>query len=227
MENTQTADWKLETLSELENAKWPTDTDWISITRFAHDEDSEIRYRTCELLALFPSPESEQLLLGRLNDQDRLVRASACDSLSFSKSLETLQALKRAAEDRTCLVRGYAVISLADVQLHSETNPKETIAFLKKVESQESSDWVRIFLYRSLLILGEYTYGRLLLGMVHNRYYKNRCAALSLLEELVANGYVDYLPGIKAVLEDCISVEQAYSVKLKLEKLLKTLPINR
>ena len=57
--------------------------------------------------------------------------------------------------------------------------------------------------------------------MVGDKSYKNRSAALSMLEELLENPIVSYLPNLAEVLKQQLSVERAYAVKLKLSRIIE------
>lgn len=216
-----TTEEKLDYIYSLETRSCLSEDEWTCLKTLFVDKDVEVRYSVAELLALFPSVRSEQMLLERLGDSNRLVRACICDSLAFSTSHTTLEKLMYAAGDRVGLVRGYAVLSIADVQLNMEFYSQETIEFLKELEKRESNSWVRIAVFRSLFLLGEYTYGQKLLSMVGDKSYKNRSAALSMLEELLENPIVSYLPNLAEVLKQQLSVERAYAVKLKLSRIIE------
>lgn len=215
-----TLEQKLDFIYKLEDKTDLNANEWKAVSELINDDSSEIRLVASELLALFPSTNSEKLLLSILNDSDYLVRASVCDSLSFSKSPETLQRLMCFAKDKRCLVRGYAVLSIADIQLNLQTDLSLTIEYLKTLEQNEKSQWVKTAVYRSIFILGDLSYGEKLVGMINNRYYKNRLFALNLIQQLFENNQSNNLPNIVNVINNRLAVEKAYSVKLKLRELL-------
>lgn len=220
MNKKYTAEEKIDLVISLEEKNSLNNNDWSDIKDFAEDKESEVRYRVSELLSLFPSNESEKLLLPMLNDTDNLVRASVCDSLSFSKSPDTLRMLMKSAKDKRFLVRGYAALSIGEVQKNIGLNQNETVDFLKRLNQKESSEWVKIAISYSLYILGENSYGNFILEKINSRYYKNRCFVLSVLEELMINNMVDKMPPILPILKQRLKVERAYSVKNKLERLI-------
>lgn len=131
MFNNYTTEEKLDFIFSLEENQSLCIDDWNQIKSFSEDNDSEVRYRVAELLALFPSDESEKLLVSMLNDHNYMVRASACDSLSFSNSSVTIELLTRLAKDSRYLVRGYAVLSIGDIQKNISAYSPEIIESLK------------------------------------------------------------------------------------------------
>lgn len=223
MDKWKTTDDKLDFIEELEQLELMSKEDWEDISILLQDKDSEVRLRASELLALFPTRESERLLLSIRKDPDYLVRASACDSLYFSKSLETLNFLIDSAKDKRYLVRGYAILSIGDVQYHIDSDKSTTVSFLENLYHKEPSEWVRIAISRSLFILGKSSYGDYLLSMINSRYYKNRCFVISLLEQLIESKSDFVIPKMRTVLESRLERENAQSVKLKLIRLFEVL----
>ncbi len=215
-----TIEEKMNLIYKLEKVKNLTDDEWDKIVKLLCDDSPEVRLGVSELLAMFPSADSERLLLSILDDSDYLVRASVCDSLSFSQSQETLYKLMDFAKDKKYLVRGYAILSIGDIQFKLQSNSNSTIEYLKVLEQKETSQWVKIAIYRSLFILGDFSYGKKLLDMLNNRYYKNRSFVLSLLEQLFENDQYSNLLDVKTILQKRLETEKTYSVKLKICKLL-------
>lgn len=220
MNKEHTTEDKLDCILSLEEKRSLSQNDWSIIRNYIVDKDSELRYRAAGLLALFPSDESEQLLVPLLNDDDHLVRATACDSLSFSKSNNTLNLLLKVVKDKQYLVRGYAILSIGDIQNNIGSDNTEVIKLLKYLYAKESSEWVKIAISRSLYILGEFSYGNLLLEKLNNRSYRNRCFVLSLLEQLIDNNNAYNMPNVFLSLNQRLEVEEADSVKIKLESLI-------
>lgn len=216
-----TSEEKLDYLYKSEKMTRLSDNDRNKIIELVTDGSSEVRLTVSELLALFPSADSEKLLLSLLNDSNYLVRASACDSLSFSQSEETLHKLMPLSMDKRYLVRGYAILSIGDIQLKLKSDLNTTVKYLKALEQNETSEWVKIAIYRSLFLLGDYSYGNKLIDMINNRYYKNRIFTLSLLEQLFENNQYKNLPDVTQVLKKRLETEKAYSVKAKICELLK------
>ena len=211
---------KLDFIDDLKQYEYLSNEKWDMLAELVKDEEQEIRLNVSEILALFPTEMSEKLLLYLLNDSNYLVRASACDSLSFSKSEETLHKLLLLTNDKKYLVRGYAILSIGDIQLKVNSNFNLTIEYLMRLESEEKSQWVKIAIYRSLFLLGDLSYYKELLCMIENRYYHNRSFALSLIEELVDNNRCCELIDLETTLKNRLLTERAYSVKLKLYKIL-------
>ncbi len=220
MNKENTSEEKIQYISSLEESISLGDSDFSNLVELAEDEDSEVRYRVAELLALFPSEESERLLVAMCNDTDYMVRVSACDSLAFSKSIETLKILFKAAKDKRFLVRGYAILSIGDIQNNIGINSNGTIDFLKQLFQKESSEWVRIAISHSLYHLGEYSFGDYLLEKLNSRYYQNRCAVLNSLDQLYDNNMIHNMPGLLPILTKRFEIESAYSVKEHLQRFI-------
>lgn len=212
---------KLDIIYKLEDKTDLSADDWNKISELINDNSSEIRLEISELLALFPSENSEKMLLSILNDSDYLIRASVCDSLYFSVSQETLHKLMTFAKDKRYLVRGYAILSIGDIQLNLKTDSGPIVEYLKMLEQKEKSQWVKIAIYRSLFILGDLSYGEKLVNMINNRYYKNRIFALNLIKQLFEDNQYNNMPNIITVIYKRLETERAYSVKLELNKLLE------
>lgn len=176
---------KLEYIYSLEELTELNINQWAHLQSFAKDIDSEVRNSVAELLAIFPSEKSEAILLSMINDEDTLVRASVCDSLCISASYDTLKILMKYAKDNRYLVRGYAILSIADIQMKITCNKNNTIDFLKCLYKSEKSEWVKIFISRSLCLLDENFYINNLLEKLNSRYYKNRICVLNSLDELI------------------------------------------
>lgn len=209
---------KLNWLYELEEHKAICEEDWHQIISLAFDSDAEVRLQVSEILALFPSKESENLLLGMLNDTSFLVRASVCDSLHFSNSPIVLHALVNSTNDKHYLVRGYAALSIGDIQYSAKANSQQIIEYLKNMERTEKNEWVKIAVYRSLFLLNEVSYGTKLLNMVNSRFYKNRCFVINLLSEFIDLSYE--IPEMENILRQRLKSEKYVSVKESIKKIL-------
>lgn len=215
-----TTEEKLDFIFLLEENNNLCTDDWNKIKILSEDNDSEVRYRVAELLALFPSEKSEEWLISMLNDDNHMVRAAACDSLSFSTSSNTSKLLWRLAKDSRYLVRGYAILSIGDIQKNIDSNSNEVIQLLKRLDSKESCEWVKIAISRSLYILGEYSYGTFLLEKLNSRNYKSRSFVLNLLEPLIDSNITNNIPNMLQILKQRLTLESAFAVKLKLQSLI-------
>lgn len=184
------------------------------------DANIEVRVRVSELLSLYPSTESEIVLLRLIKDKNYLVRASACDSLSWSSSVVVLDALIKATKDRSALVRGYSILSLADVQKNISCNATRVNEILEKLLTKEKSTWVKIALYRSLVSLGKQCYRECFIRQIFSKDYKNRCFTLSLLEELLDNNMFQATNDLLEFLQQAYEEEDTTAVKDKLLKLI-------
>lgn len=215
-------DKKFEAIDKLKESTNLDDNDWMMLSVLSNDESQEIRLEVSEVLALFPTIESEKILLNLLNDSDYLVRASACDSLYFSLSQETLKKLKLMTKDSRYLVRGYAVLSIGDVQKNVKVNKKSTIAFLKTLETEEKSRWVEIAVYRSLFILEEVSYIDKLICAINDTNYKNRSFALSLIEQLLDDNVLFDFNMLKQTAQNRLAIEKNLPIKQKLYEVIKS-----
>ena len=215
-------DKKFEAIDKLKESANLDDNDWMMLSVLSNDENQEIRLEVSEVLALFPTIESEKILLNLLNDSDYLVRASACDSLYFSLSQETLKKLKLMTKDSRYLVRGYAVLSIGDVQKNVKVNKKSTIAFLKTLETEEKSRWVEIAVYRSLFILEEVSYIDKLICAINDSNYKNRSFALSLIEQLLDDNVLFDFNMLKQTAQNRLAIEKNLPIKQKLQKVIES-----
>jgi|GEM_PF-185781 len=184
------------------------------------DPNYEVRLRLCELLGKSPSKHNEKILLQLINDNDYIVRASACDSLSWSDSSLVLNALSKAMKDPVELVRGYAVLSFADVQRNMPTYSRQSIKILKDLLIKEKNNWVRIAIYRSLILLGETKFLDDFLSQIYDKRYENRCFFLNLLEELTSNNIIEITDSFFKHLQHIYENEKALSVKSSLHNLI-------
>ena len=216
-----TVENKLDIIDELKSHVSLCGKEWEMLLSFSCDESQEIRLEVSEVLALFPTEESEKILLNLLNDSDFLVRASACDSLYFSIAQETLQALKRSAQDNRYLVRGYAILSVGDVQRNIKVNNKSTVDFLKDIEKKEKSRWVKTAVYRSMFILGETSYFKKLVNTINDINYKNRSFALNLIGQIIDEN-IEFDLLYKAV-QTRLNIEKNLPVKQKLYEIMNKL----
>lgn len=215
-------DKKFEAIDKLKESTNLDDNDWMMLSVLSNDENQEIRLEVSEVLALFPTIESEKILLNLLNDSDYLVRASACDSLYFSLSQETLKKLKLMTKDSRYLVRGYAVLSIGDVQKNVKVNKKPTIKFLKTLETEEKSRWVKIAVYRSLFILEEVSYIDKLICAINDSNYKNRSFALSLIEQLLDDNVLFDFNMLKQTAQNRLAIEKNLPIRQKLQKVIES-----
>lgn len=209
---------KLERLNEIERQGTVSDASMAFLTTCSEDLDTEIRCRACEVLASFPSAKSEQILLAGMTDRNDMVRACACDSLAFSCSESTLYKLMQAVKDKAYLVRGYAALSIADVQKNLGGHSERTINFLADRLTFEKSNWVKIMVYSALLSLGCGEYQEELTNFINDRLYRNRCAALSRIKELICAGKIDDLTTLKQALISRREKEKAGAVRTSLDE---------
>ena len=210
-------DEKWDYLSSLE--KHENIIDYNLLKSISNDINSEIRSYCAEVLALYPSKNSERILLGLLNDPDDLVRANACDSLYFSDNVRILEALKMKLDDRNFLVRGYATLSIAEVCL-AISNPEiqgKTVSLLEDKLAQENDTWVKISILRSLILLGQKKYWPFFLETIHSDNYQYRNFALNLLQEMNID---ENSNRIFQCLSSQLKTEKVENIKVKIQTLL-------
>ena len=95
------------------------------------------------------------------------------------------KAAQGADPDGYGMVRGYAARSFAKASLSRGENLDEAVSFLEESLRLEEDEWVVLFLLWALCLLGRYDcYPRLLLG-IDSGEYRNRCAALHAIEEVL------------------------------------------
>ena len=154
--------------------------------RLSNDTDAEVRSQCAETLALIPCEESESILVSLLDDADNLVRANACDSLKFSHSKLIVKKLIFMLSDTSYLVRGYATLTIADILANISEGQfsGEVVQLFKNNEATEQSDWVKIAIYRSLVMLGENEYFIPFLNMLHSSDYRNRIFVLNIIDDI-------------------------------------------
>lgn len=218
-----TGDEKLEYLFSLYEIENLTEEHQKILYDFCYDKDAEIRMRACELLGEFPSEETEIFLVSMLNDSDYLVRAMICDTLSFGNADITVENLKKMTKDKNTLVRGYAVLSMADIQKKKDDNAvmyEQTIIYLENLLHIEIDEWVKICIYRSLILLGDKMYVALFLKGIEHKKYSIRCLVLNLLNELIDQDILKYTSEMHACLKEIYKKEESTAVKEILKKLV-------
>ena len=174
---------KLDYLLNLDTEK--QEIDFHIVRQLSNDTDAEVRSQCAETLALIPCEESESILVS-LFDADNLVRANACDSLKFSHSKLIVKKLIFMLSDTSYLVRGYATLTIADILANISEGQfsGEVVQLFKNNEATEQSDWVKIAIYRSLVMLGENEYFIPFLNMLHSSDYRNRIFVLNIIDDI-------------------------------------------
>lgn len=214
---------KFDYINSLEEKDELTEFDLNNLKALSEDTNSEIRYLTTELLGMFNTEICEKILIERLKDKDYLVRTSACDSLTFCRSDEALNAVKKLIKDKSCLVRGHAVYGSSCIHMNIGLNNEDIVNTLKLLLKNETSEYVKIATYGSLCLIGKYEYETNLFSQINNRYYRNRCFALSLIEDVFDREKVNDILKLKYLLNERLQFEKATSVKDKIQILLTKL----
>lgn len=189
----------------------------------SQDVDSEIRNRTAQVLALYPTKEAEGLLYRMLDDEDFLVRANACDSIFFSSSNEVLKRLQSMAVTDRYLVRGYAILSINDISINRHQQKSQKGYFEKRLRF-EKSPWVRVCILRVLCEENGNQYYPLFLQSYRHNNYQIRLLVLNMLCEICNH---QRLEDTLEVLTDYLSKEGNALVKSKLQSVIAELSLNK
>ena len=205
----------VEAISSLNNF---SDDDFVVLEYLSLDEDSEVRAKVAEILVFSESSKAEKILIKLLMDKDELVRVNACDSLCTSNSIEVLNLLKNVvSKDKSNLVKGYASMSIADIASSIDISKSEFVDFFKQLIKKEKSGWVKIHFYKALYLLGDNSSLEMILNGLNSNSYRNRCAVVNILDELVSSENVEV---IEEKLIKKLKVEKATSVKSSVENVL-------
>ena len=211
-------DEKLDIIDSIVDAQDEDDIKLKILKFLSKDKDYEVRIRVAEILVFFNTSESENILLDLLEDNVDLVRVNACDSLCFSKSLQVVELLKnKMIRDKSSLVRGYCALTIVDISNNTNLCKKSLSEFLINALKMEKVKWVKINIFEALYILGLEEYLNLLLDELNNRYYRNRCAIVNTLNNIINND--NYSTIIDRLLERK-SIEKSYAVKSSIDKLI-------
>lgn len=91
-----------------------------------------------------------------------------------------------AQKDSSDLVRCYAVLSAVDIaKSRNECDNTDIVLFLKQVLKRESDTGIQLACYRGLYLLDDKNYlTQLEMGLL-DEDYRNRCAAVHILSEIV------------------------------------------
>jgi hypothetical protein len=209
---------KLDIIEKIEEFEYEEDVSLDILNRLSKDDNSEIRSRTAEALILFEPTKSEDILIELLKDEDELVRTNASDSLSISTSDRVILLLKeRVLKDESNLVRRYAILAIGDIVNRINYDKCEIINFLIDQLEKEEIIGVKLCYYKVLYTLGEEKYFDLLLRMINEVDYQDRCGIVNLLSEIISNQNVE---SIKTTLENRLQIEDTIAVKSDIEKVL-------
>lgn len=219
----KTVEEKLELIDRIENSNGVNGIDFEVLEILSRDEDDEVRSRVAEKLVFFKTKDSEEILKRLLNDDVEMVRVNACDSLYFSKSKESIELLKlKVSKDKSSLVRGYATLSLADISNNTGLYKDDLSDFLIAVLSKERIKWVKINIFTALYLLGNKSYIDFLINELNNRYYRNRCAVVNSLGDILTDNnsviIMEYLTKRN-------EVEKAISVKNAIDRVLQKMKV--
>ena len=210
---------KLDIIEQIEESECIMEQDIKKLELLSDDSDEEVRARVAELLVFSDSDIAEKILIKLLEGSDELVRVNACDSLCNSASLEVLNMLKdKVLRDKSSLVRGYAALSVADIAIKLNCNIEELSEFFEYALKKEKVNWVKFNFYKVLYMLGNKSYLHMLIKELNNRQYRNRCAVVNILSELLAS---DTVVEIKSSVVERYKIEKSIAVKSAIEKVVE------
>ena len=190
-----------------------------AIVKWVFDEDSYIRGQCAALLINFVNSETKDILFALAADEDDLVRTEAYDSLGvFAYDDVEMFLSKISAEEPDEVARSYAILSWADVAAALQKSPSGHIAKMMALKSQEKSSGCILSYCYALYLFGEK--GALMewLSFLNDDDYHVRCAAISLLENVVDETNKDV---IKNSISKLLETESALSVRDKAARFLK------
>ncbi|KPU45336.1 HEAT repeat protein [Oxobacter pfennigii] len=209
---------KLDLIEEIENSDQFGENELRALHLLSQDKDEEVRVRAADTLAFFDSLEAEKILIDMLDDKSGIVRASACDSLCNSTSPEVLELLnKRLLYDKSSLVRGYSALSIVNIANNINYDKQKLSEFMEYILKKEKVTWVKINLYKILIMLGDKSYLKLLIDELNNRLYRNRYVAVKRLNELVTDENIDE---IKSALIRRRKLEKSVAVRDLIDRTL-------
>lgn len=209
---------KINTLELVGNKDKLTPNDYNLLESYSNDDNYEIRSKVAEILVSYKDLEAERILLKLLSDNDDLVRTNASDSLCNYDSPEVIKELmKRVLSDRSNLVRGNSIMSLSDIIVRLNYKLDFYKKFFTNALKSENDDWVKIHIYRALYLLGDTVYLDLIINELNNDSYRNRCAIVNILEELISDNNYEI---IKKVLMQRLNMEDSFAVRDTIENLI-------
>lgn len=212
---------KLEIIKAIEIDKELNEHYLEILDYLSRDEVEEVRAMVAEILILSNTQKAERILIKLLSDKDELVRANAADSLCNSNSLKVFDNLKKMiSRDKSSLVRGYAILSLADVATNINYDMEELTNYMIGLLSKERVAWVKVNYYQALYKLGNKVYLGMLFKEINSRSYRNRCAVVNSLGELLSD---ENAMMIKSVINERLKVEKTVAVRSSMEKLFQSL----
>lgn len=176
-----------------------------------------VRCEVAEMLAECAGNECENILLSLLHDKNMLVRVEAADSLSSYASSTVFHSLLRVIDTETYyLLRGYAILSLSQVGL--KIDPIRTVDELRNILQYEKRCFVKLSCHEGLYRLGIHDSLLSIFSLFKSKNYRNRCAVLSSLEQLMDNNNQIV---ILHFLREQLKHETDLSVKDHISKLIK------
>lgn len=217
-------DEKIDIIRKIENDDITEEEALNILTVLVEDDNDEIRWTIGETLVVFePNEVVKKLLIKLSKDKNYLVRTNACDSMCIFSDIDLINWLEQILKkDRSQLVRGYAALSIADISYNIRFKNNSSIALLKQKLNTEKSVWTRINYYSSLFKLGEKQYLQPLLDELNNHSYKNRCAVVNSIADLIDSGLIENTEVVLSTLKEKLLKEESIAVKSSIYKLLET-----
>ncbi|MBQ3231074.1 MAG: HEAT repeat domain-containing protein [Clostridia bacterium] len=191
---------------------------YISVLEeIANSKSSEARAKVAACLCEYNNEDAERILLKLLFDKCIYVRVEAADSLSSFNSFNAYQALKKCTENRYFLLRGYSLYGL------SQTVPlnykDEAQKILEHSLLEEKNTFVKICIRTALYTLGNTVQLKKLFFMYNKCGYRNKCAILNSISDLVDNDFVSQLKDIQEFVGSIIVGKDDIAVMSSLERL--------
>lgn len=212
---------KISILDDYDKIDELTDQHFLIIKQFASDKNEFVRSRCAALLSNFNSSDSMSLLLKLINDADSLVRTEAYDSLSNYVNDLVEQSLRNAIQTEVDdMARAYAIISWGEVASSLKYNTAENINFVKHQKLVEKVDICSLNYCYVQYIFGERVVLEEILSYLKNTDYHIRCAAISILYEIMdmSNNVL-----IKEAIIKLLDTEESEAVKDRAISLLNNI----
>ena len=183
------------------------------ILSFCSDKDSEIRYRTIELLLEIRTDKFENAVCSALKDRDELVRTTCLEVLGAWNDSSKAHYVLAMLNDDSELVRSAAIIAIGDMKLFTASEKLE--ALLPSCGDEEK---VRIFY--ALYKLGKHDYLPLFLNGLFHEYYRIRCATANLSVDIANKNNMNFITNI---LNQRLSTEETVAATSSINGAIKAI----
>ena len=175
---------------EYRIARYGYDRNKKIIEKLATAPNAQIRADLAILLCQYVNKHSEAVLISLLHDKSLDVQIEAADSLSSFCSFAVFKELKKAINSGCCMLRAYAIRGIGYV---TPNNKKEnTIRLLYQIYPKEINVFAKIQILFSLYLLGDKTVLPIIIKKYDKCSYRNKCAIVNGLADLVEENVCDY-----------------------------------